>query len=112
MPLSKSPSASQVSSLPVTLIFVGADGGVLSDMAVSLLYSIHAFAIRSFGSHTVLSGGPVNLSDATGAVTSPSPAYKGAIHPSFVTIGRNGSPFFSGNRADRHASNHGIARYR
>jgi hypothetical protein len=43
-PLSRSASASQVSSLPLTRTFVGAGGGVVSGTAVSLTYCIHARA--------------------------------------------------------------------
>jgi hypothetical protein len=38
--------------LPVTTTFVGAGGGVVSGMAVSLTYCIQALATASFGSHT------------------------------------------------------------
>src|SRR5262249_56973515 len=81
---------------------VGAGGGVVSDTFVSLTYSIHAFAIASFGSHAALSGSPRNFAAATASVP-----VGGASHASPVGMATSGSPAAFDSRAPRHASSHG-----
>ena len=48
---------------------------MVSGTFVSLTYSIHAFAIASFGSHAALSGSPANFAAGTA-----SPPVGGASH--------------------------------
>src|SRR5437764_725731 len=57
-PLSRSASASHVTSFPLSRTLVGAGGGVVSATFVSLTYCIHAFAIASFGNHPSLRRSP------------------------------------------------------
>src|SRR5216684_3961634 len=75
MPLSKSASASQVISTPLSLLddtrtLVGAGGGVVSPTAPVLTYSIQALATASLGNQTASFGLP--WYDAAGSAFSPS----------------------------------------
>src|SRR5262245_16987091 len=104
-PLSRSASASQLISLLLTRTFVGAGGGVVSPTAVSLTYCIHALAIDSFGSQPACNGSPANFAAGTA-----SSAVTFASHVSAVDIAVSALPPSLGNRADRQASNHGMAK--
>src|SRR5438874_8262619 len=106
-PLSRSASASQVSSFPFRRRFVGAGGGVVSVTAVSLTYCIQAFAMASFGSHAALGGSPANFAAGAAATSLP---VMGASHALSVGMALSESPLAFGKRTLRHASSHGMAK--
>src|SRR5215471_7581740 len=104
-PLSRSASASQVISLPLTRTFVGAGGGVLSATAVSLTYCIQSVAIASLGNQPACSGSPANVADGTASLS-----VTLATHAPLVGGGWSGPPGAPGRRAFRQPSSQGMAR--
>src|SRR5438105_12303724 len=104
-PLSRSASASQVSSFPLRRRLEGAGGGVSSVTAVSLTYCIQALAIAAFGSQAAVSGSPANFAAGTarGLVIDASQAWSAGM-------GWSAAPLTFGKRALRQASSHGMAR--
>jgi hypothetical protein len=91
---------------------VGAGGGVVSFTIVSMEYCIHAFAIVSLGNHNADSFGPCQSIADFGSSGANDSVANPPNHPSLIFIFRSGPLGDAGNRAVKHASSHGIARYR
>src|SRR4051794_32651714 len=100
-PLSKSASASQVSS-PASLMrrFFGGGGGVASSVAPVLMYSLHALATAAFGSQMDDFMSPLNSPAGWALALSME-----ASHADLAFICRSGpaEPVVFGRRCDRQA---------